>query len=135
MTSKVYSGGTNTQAIDMVVNYLGIFILANISDGFKDISSVDFYTTQNGETNFAIIQMDHDGNIIEIESYDPDDSINDLGAEFPQKLFLGIKNKQQPIFTFMSTRNDISVNQDRGIYISQLAEQDSLFSFGNSIST
>ena len=135
LSSKIYSGDENTQAIDMVVNYLGIFMLANIGDGFKDISSADSYTTQNGETNFAIIQMDHDGNIIEIESYDPTDAVNNLGAEFPQKLFVGIKNKQQPIFAFISTKNDASANQGRGLYITQLADQDSLFAFGNSVST
>jgi len=109
-------------------------MLANIDDGFNDVDSPDSYTTQNGNKNFAIIFTDHDGNIIEIESYDTTDPINDLGAEYPKKLVVGIHNKQQPFYGFISTRNN-DENQRGGIYITQPTDQDALFTTGNTLAS
>ena len=132
LTSKTYSG--TTSAIDIVVNHLGVFMLANIDDGFNDVDSPDSYSTQNGNNNFAIIFTDHDGNIIEIESYDTTDPSNDLGAEYPKKLVVGIQNKHQPLFGFISTRNN-DENQRGGIYITQPTDQNALFTTGNTLAS
>jgi len=132
LTSKTYNGGT--QAIDIVVNHLGVFMIANIDDGFKDNDSSDSYSTQNSNTNFAIILADYDGNIIEIESYDTTDAANNLGAEYPKRLVIGIQNKQQPLYAFISTRNN-NQNQRGGIYITQPVDQEALFKTGDTISS
>ena len=132
LDSKSYSGGTNT--IDIVVNHLGVFILANIDDGFKDNDSSDSYSTQNNNSNFAIILTDYDGNIIEIESYDTTDPSNDLGAQYPKKLVVGIQNKQQPLYAFVSSR-DNDQNQRGGIYITQPVDQTALFKTGDTLTS
>jgi len=132
LTSKTYSGAKN--AIDIVVNHFGVFMLANIDDGFSDVDSSDSYSTQNGNNNFAIIFTDHDGSIIEIESYDTTDVANDLGAEYPKKLVIGIQNKQKPLFGFISNR-DNDENQRGGIYITQPTDQDALFTIGNTLAS
>ena len=132
LSSKTYTGGT--EAIDMVVNHLGVFMLANIDDGFKDNDSSDSYSTQNSKSNFAIIFTDHDGNIIEIESYDTTDASNDLGAEYPKRLVVGIQNKQQPLYAFISSRGN-DQNQRGGIYISQPVDQEVLFKTGDTLAS
>ena len=130
LSSKTYTGAT--QAIDIVANHLGVYMLANIDDGFKDNDSSDSYSTQNSNTNFAIILADHDGNIIEIESYDTTDAVNDLGAEYPKKLVVGIQNKQQPLYAFISSRGN-DQNQRGGIYITQPTDQQALFKTGDTL--
>ena len=132
LASKTYIRGI--KAIDMVVNHLGVYMLANIDDGFKDNDSSDSYSTQNSNTNFAIILADHDGNIIEIESYDTTDAANDLGAEYPKKLVIGIQNKQQPLYAFISSR-DNNEGQRGGIYITQPADQQALFKTGDTLAS
>ena len=132
LSSKTYTGGT--EPIDMVVNHLGIFILANIDDGFKDNDSSDSYSTQNSKSNFAIILADHVGNIIEIESYDTTDAANDLGAEHPKRLVIEIQNKQQPLYAFISSR-DNDQNQRGGIYITQPTDQEALFRVGDTLAS
>jgi len=108
--------------------------MANIKDGFKDNDSSDSYSTQNSNTNFAIIFADHDGNIIEIESYDTTDSVNDLGAEYPKKLVIGIQNKQQPLYAFISSR-DNDEGQRGGIFITQPTDQTALFKTGDTLAS
>ncbi|CAI2385241.1 unnamed protein product [Moneuplotes crassus] len=131
--TKKYTGGAVHSPIDMAINHLGIFLLANIGDGFQDLESLDTYTTQNANTNFAIIYIDHDGNILEIESYDTFDLANDLGANYPKRLVIGVTNKQQPVFTFLSSRDDKNDYQGGGIFVTQSANNSALFATGDTL--
>ena len=131
ISSKEYINISLATPNDIVVNHLGIFILANIQDGFQDSSSQDSYLTQNSAENFAIIFADYEGNIVEIESYDPTEVTNALGAPYPKKLVIGRRNKQAPIFSFISSRNNAGRNQGGGIYISQIADQQAFFIVGS----
>ena len=133
--AKKYSGGTNNTPIDLVVNHLGIFMLAKIGDGFKDLSSVDSFTTQNSNSNFGIIYANHDGNIIEIESYDTSDPANNLGADYPKRLVVGVQNKHQPIFTFLSARDEQDDYQGGGVFITQPVNNSALFAAGDSLAS
>ena len=108
-------------------------MLANIEDGFKDNDSADSYSTLNGNTNFAIVFMDYDGNIIEIESYDQSDPLSNLGAEYPKRIIIGVQNKHQPIFTFLSTKDKNGINMGNGIYFTQVENQEALFTVGNTL--
>ena len=135
LNKKRYLGSSQSQPIFMVVNHLGIFMLANIENGFKDLSSADSFTTQNSQTNFGIIHADYDGNIIEIESYDTSDSANDLGAEYPKRLVVGVQNKHQPIFTFLSARDEQNDYQGGGVFITQPANNSALFAVGDSLAS
>ena len=54
LSTKTYTGSSVSKPINIVANHLGVFMLADIEDGFKDNDSVDTYATQNSNTNFAI---------------------------------------------------------------------------------
>ena len=116
-----------------MANRFGLFVLASISDGFTRYSATDSYSTQNSNVNFAILFLDLDGNILEIESYDTDDVANDLGAPHPQKLIIGIQDKHAPLYGLISTRDDGTTNQGGGIYITQPTDQQALFVSGSSL--
>ena len=133
MSSKLYGSSYNEVAYNIVVNYVGMFILWNIGNGFKLEGSPDSYSTQNRVSNFALIFADLSGNIQEIESYDT--STNNLGAEYPKAVVVGRLNKQEPIFFFMSTRDDGTDNQGGGLYFTNLQNQQSLFVTGNSLAS
>jgi hypothetical protein len=133
LSTKFLGSPSDDNAIDIVVNRIGVFVLADIGDGFKDSSSSDSYSTQNTNSNFAIMLMNYDGDIQEIESYDSSDAANDLGAPYPKKLVVGRQNKNGALFTFISTRDDGTNNQGGGVYITQPASQSLLFATGNSV--
>ena len=133
ISRKIFGSTTDDSAIDIVVNHFGVYVLANIGDGFKDSSATDSFTTQNSNTNFAVMLLDYDGNIHEIESYDSADAANSLGAEYPKKLIVGRQNKHDPLYAFISTRDDGTTNQGGGVYITQPASQQSLFVTGTNL--
>ena len=110
-----------------------MFLACNIGNEFKLEGSSDSYLTQNGVINFAVLFTDWSGNIQEIESYDA--SIINLGAEYPKALIVGRLNKQEPIFVFMSSRNDGTNNQGGGLYFTQPQNQQALFVTGNSLAS
>ncbi|CAI2386633.1 unnamed protein product [Moneuplotes crassus] len=135
LSKKRYHGSDQSRPIFMTANHLGVFILANIENGFKDLSSSNSFTTQNSVTNFGIIYADHDGNILEIESYDASDPVNDLGENYPKRLVIGIQNKHQPIFTFMSSRDEQNDYQGGGVFITQPVNNSALFTIGDSVAS
>jgi len=131
VTTKVFGSTIDDNAIDIVVNHFGMFIMADIGNGFKADGAVDSYSTQNGKTNFALVLADYSGNIVEIESYDTAVIANALGAEYPKKLVITRQNKQDPFYAFISTRDDGTTNQGGGVYITKVTSQQALFVTGN----
>ena len=101
--------------------------MANIGNGFKLDGASDTFSTQNSKINFALIYSDYNGNIIEIESYDTSSSSNSLGAEYPKKLIITRQNKQDPFYSFISTRDDGTTNQGGGVYITKISNHQALF--------
>jgi hypothetical protein len=49
LLSKVYGSARDDAALDLVVNQLGVYVMANVGNGFKDKDSPDDYSTQNGK--------------------------------------------------------------------------------------
>jgi hypothetical protein len=131
--TKVFGSSSQDRAIDLVTTQIGVFVIADIGDGFKDNDSADSFSTQNGNSNFAILMMDYETNIIEIESYDSSDPTNNLGAAYPKKLVVGRHNKNGPLFAFISTRDNGDNNQGGGVYITQPASQAALLTTGSSV--
>jgi hypothetical protein len=133
--TKIFGSTSDDQGIDIVANHFGIFILADIGDGFKDSALANSYSTQNSNLNFAMLLLNHDTEIQEIESYDTSDVANNLGAPYPKKLIFGRRNKHDPLFAFISTRDNEDSNQGGGVYLTQPADQGALFVTGNSVGT
>ena len=131
ISTKVYGSSTDDSALDIIANRFGVYIMANIGNGFKLNGSSDSYSTQNSNTNFALIFADYSGNIIEIESYETSSSSNSLGANYPKKLVITRQNKQDPFYSFISTRDDGTTNQGGGVYITKISNQQALFVTGN----
>lgn len=131
VSTKIYGSTSDESTLDIVVNHFGIFMMANIGNGFKLNGATDSYSTQNSNTNFALIYADYSGNIIEIESYDTTSSSNSIGANYPKKLIITRQNKQDPFYSFISTRDDGTTNQGGGVFITKVTNQQALFVTGN----
>ena len=101
VSTQIYGSTSDESTLDIVVNHFGIFMMANIGNGFKLNGATDSYSTQNSNSNFALIYADYSGNIIEIESYDTTSSSNNLGANYPKKLIITRQNKQDPFYSFI----------------------------------
>ena len=86
-------------------------MMANIGNGFKLKDATDSYSTQSSLTKFVLIYDDYSGSIIEIESYDSTSPANSLGANYPKKLVITRQNKQDPFYSFISTRDDWITNE------------------------
>ena len=52
VSTKIYGSTSDESTLDIVVNHFGIFIMANIGNGFKLNGATDSYSTQNSNTNF-----------------------------------------------------------------------------------
>lgn len=133
MYTKIYGSTEDDTPIDMVINHFGIFMIADIGNGFKDRDTSDDYLTQNSNINFAIILMDYDGNIQEIESYDTSDVSNDINGDYPLKLFIGRQNKHEPLYWFLSYRSYAEYYLKGGVYLTQVDDQQALFVSGSSL--
>jgi hypothetical protein len=45
ITTKIFGSSKNDDGLDMVVNHFGIFVMANIGNGFKDKDFADSFST------------------------------------------------------------------------------------------
>lgn len=133
LTTKLYGSTVDDTPIDLVVNHFGVFMIGDIGNGFKDQNSADSYQTQNSKLNFAIIFCDYDGNIQEIESYDTTDVSNDISGDYPLRLFITRENKQEPLYMFITYRNDEKYHVKGGVSLTQVANQQGLFVTGSSL--
>jgi hypothetical protein len=131
--NKVYGSTRDDTVLDMLVNQFGVYVMANLGNGFKDKDASDDYSTQNGVDNFALIFMDYDGNIQEIESYDTTDVANDLNGDYPKELIIARKDKQELLYAFLSYRDHDDLNFKGGFYLTYPADQQALFVTENSL--
>jgi hypothetical protein len=136
LLSKVYGSARDDAALDLVVNQL-----RSVCHGqcWKWIQRQGFtwrlLATQNGKDNFALIFMDYDGNIQEVESYDTTDVANDLNGDYPKELIVARKDKQEPLYAFLSYRYSDDIKLKGGFYLTYPADQQALFVTGNSLAS
>jgi hypothetical protein len=133
LSTKVYGSSVDDSPLDLVVNQFGLYVMAIIGNGFKDLDAADDYSTQNVVDNFALILLDHSGNIQEIESYDKTDVVNNLNGDYPKELIIARKNKQQPLYAFLNYRKHEDLNFKGGVYLTYPTDHQALFTAGNSL--
>lgn len=133
LANRIYGSSREDKAFALTANWFGLYVMATIHDGFGDSQSVDTYSTQNSKSNFALILMDYDGNIQEIESYDASDLVNDIGEDYPKDMIIARQNKHNPLYSFIGYRYN-EVNKEKGgMYITTVANHQSLFVTGSSL--
>ena len=135
ISEHVLGSTSNDSPLDIIANHFGVFLMGNIGNGFKTIGSADDYQTQNSNDNFALIFMDYDCNILEIESYDTSDASNSINGDYPKQFLIARKNKQEPLYSFLSYRFYDEYKIAGGVYITTLADNQALFVTGNSLAT
>lgn len=78
------------------------------------------WQTENSSPNIAIIWMDFEDDILDIEGYD----LGDIPfTNYPQKLFvprLGNASSTLQTFVFISPRSNADIDQNGGFYVTYL---------------
>lgn len=117
--SEIFGSTGDDKVLDLAVSFNGIYMYAHINGPFMPHRDNDkqWKTLGNG-TNLALIHLDFDDLILDIEAMDfKNPSSSDYINPYPMKLFLIRSTDVQQNFIFVTHRTNEAVDRKGGIYI------------------
>ncbi len=116
---EIFGSAKDDKVLDMAVSFNGVYLFAMINGPFNPHRDNDKqWKTIGSGTNLAVIHIDFDDMIIDIEAQDYSNK-NSIGYlnPYPTKFFLVRTKEVEQNFIFVTHRSNEFVDRKGGIYI------------------
>jgi hypothetical protein len=126
---QIFGSPKDDKVLDLGVSFNGIYIYAMINGPFLPHRDNDkqWKTLGNG-TNLALIHIDFDDMILDIEAMDYSNKLTDNYINpYPMKFFLVNPKFVEQNFIFVTHRTNEAVDRKGGIYITYYKDPSALF--------
>ncbi|CDW88139.1 neurohypophysial n-terminal domain containing protein [Stylonychia lemnae] len=121
----IYGSPKDDRIFDLKITFTGLYILALIDDQFMPHKDNDkMWGTQNSQANLALIWMDFNDQIIDIESA----SFNNLPSPYPQKILVPRTIETTQSFVFVAPRTNDPIDIKGGFMITYYNDSNQVFS-------
>ena len=126
---QIFGSTGDDKILDLAISFNGIYMYAHINGPFNPHRDNDkqWKTLGNG-TNLALIHLDFDDLILDIEAMDfKNPNSLDYINPYPMKFFLIRSTDVQQNFIFVTHRTNEAVDRKGGIYITYYNQPSALF--------
>eukprot|EP00347_Sterkiella_histriomuscorum_P007679 403347989 len=123
----IYGSPSDDKALDLVVTYQGLHLLALINNPFLPHRDADKqWKTQNSKQNLAVILFDFEDQIVDVESYDM--TLASAINPYPIRMFVTrVPNTIKQRYTFISHRSNLAVDKKGGLFITYFNDYDLVY--------